>query len=298
MATKSTKKMSREQWLEERKSTIGSSDVAAILGLSKYQTPFQLYQEKVGEVEPESENAAMEWGTELEQFLADMFVKRHPGLQVKRDHKVRTHFNYGWATCNLDRIVRSPGALPVILELKTATEWAVKNWDAEVPTAYYAQVQWQMFVTDIHHAIIWVGVLDSRRFIELSIAYDSEFIQKMWGLVVSFQEAVVARDPSHIQLFQTDIERIRPEEGSRKQANDEIIKAVFHLRKTQLEIAELEKYERGLKDRLRNFLGENEALVDGDSVLATYKLIKKDAYTAPASAYRVLKITRNKKRDE
>ena len=34
----STKNMSREQWLEARKSGIGGSDIAAIMGVSPYST--------------------------------------------------------------------------------------------------------------------------------------------------------------------------------------------------------------------------------------------------------------------
>ena len=44
--------------MPDRKQLIGGSDVAAILGVSKWKTPFQLYQEKIGafveEITPEN----------------------------------------------------------------------------------------------------------------------------------------------------------------------------------------------------------------------------------------------------
>ena len=38
----------REQFLRERRSGIGGSDVAAILGLSRWKTAYQVWQEKTG----------------------------------------------------------------------------------------------------------------------------------------------------------------------------------------------------------------------------------------------------------
>lgn len=49
--------MEHGEWLEVRKSGIGGSDVAAVLGLS----PWKL--DKVGKSAPQEETDAMYWGT-------------------------------------------------------------------------------------------------------------------------------------------------------------------------------------------------------------------------------------------
>jgi predicted phage-related endonuclease len=38
---------------EFRRTGIGGSDVAAVLGISRYKSAFQLWQEKTGQVQPE-----------------------------------------------------------------------------------------------------------------------------------------------------------------------------------------------------------------------------------------------------
>lgn len=43
----------RSKWLEFRKEGIGGSDAAAIVGLSKWKSPYQLWLEKTGQVEAE-----------------------------------------------------------------------------------------------------------------------------------------------------------------------------------------------------------------------------------------------------
>ena len=46
--SKSTLDMSHQEWLEDRKRGIGGSDVATVLGLNKYKSPYQLWLEKTG----------------------------------------------------------------------------------------------------------------------------------------------------------------------------------------------------------------------------------------------------------
>ncbi|TGY23723.1 endonuclease, partial [Enterococcus hirae] len=44
--SKSTLDMSHQEWFEDRKRGIGGSDVATVLGLNKYKSPYQLWLEK------------------------------------------------------------------------------------------------------------------------------------------------------------------------------------------------------------------------------------------------------------
>lgn len=44
----STKGMSREDWLAQRRKTIGGSDAAAIVGLSRYSTPYTIFMDIFG----------------------------------------------------------------------------------------------------------------------------------------------------------------------------------------------------------------------------------------------------------
>ena len=52
----------RNEWLEYRKSGIGSSEVATILGLNPFETPYQLWRRKIGLDEPKTETFAMKAG--------------------------------------------------------------------------------------------------------------------------------------------------------------------------------------------------------------------------------------------
>jgi len=56
---------------------IGSSDAPVIMGVSPHLTPWQLWAQKLGMIEPPPENEAMRWGSHLEQRVAEGFIKEH-----------------------------------------------------------------------------------------------------------------------------------------------------------------------------------------------------------------------------
>ena len=55
-----TAAMTREDWLQERRRGIGGSEAAAILGLSPWATPLDVYLDKIGEGEEVEETEAMQ----------------------------------------------------------------------------------------------------------------------------------------------------------------------------------------------------------------------------------------------
>lgn len=305
MAHVSTTEMTHEEWMATRKDTIGSSDVGAILGISGYDTPRDIYNKKKG-LMPEFEgNNNTEWGTELEDFCALMFERKEMGFgtnllngQIRRDNKIRMHPMAPWATCNLDRLIigsNQGGGKPIILELKTTTSFAMKAWDAVVPTSYFAQVQWQMFVTGYNVAIIWVAVLDKKQFVRLNVERSQEFIDAMTLEVTKFKQALDAGDPTPLAMLLPDMEKIRPVEGSRVEATDEIATKINQLTEVKSKKSELEKTEKLIATEIKTFIGVNEVLAQGDRVLATLKMQHKDGYAAPAVDFRVLNLQREKK---
>ena len=135
----------REKWLAARDAGIGGSDAAVIVGLSKWKSPFQLWLEKTGQVEPEdiSDNEYVHFGNILEQVVADEFTLR-TGKKVQRRGLMRDS-NLPFMLASVDRMVIGENAG---LECKTANGFAAKEWEGdEIPDAYYCQCQHYMAVT-------------------------------------------------------------------------------------------------------------------------------------------------------
>ncbi len=66
----------RENWLKERKTYVGGSDIGSIIGVNKYKTILDIYMDKRSETLDEIDNDAIYWGNTLEDVVAQEYAKR------------------------------------------------------------------------------------------------------------------------------------------------------------------------------------------------------------------------------
>lgn len=133
------------KWLETRNAGIGGSDASVIMGLNPYKSPYQLWLEKTGQVEPPdlSDNQYVYWGAKNEANIADWF-QEETGKKVKRLGTLQS-MEYPFMLANVDRTVIGENAG---LEIKTAGVSQYRKWkDDEIPDAYYCQCLHYMAVT-------------------------------------------------------------------------------------------------------------------------------------------------------
>ena len=136
--------MPREEWLELRKKGIGGSDSAAIVGLDRYRSPFDVYADKLG-LKPEiPDNEAMRQGRDLEQYVAERFMEA-TGKKVRRRNAMLQHPEYPFMIADIDRWVVGENAG---LECKTTSALnRAKFNQGEYPPSYYVQCVHYMAVT-------------------------------------------------------------------------------------------------------------------------------------------------------
>lgn len=162
--------LARAAWLDWRRRGVGASDVAAILGISPWASPWSVWADKCGLLPPEPENEAMTAGRWLEAAIGPWFT-HETGLHVAGEQTWCTHRELAHHRCTVDGFVVERGAMgdgfvvaqdPLaalgVLEIKVTGPG--RRWD-DIPAHYVAQVQWQMHVTGLDRA--WLAVLMGRR---------------------------------------------------------------------------------------------------------------------------------------
>lgn len=179
------KEMSRHEWLQARTNGIGGSDAGVILGLNKYKTPFELWLEKTGQVEPqEGDSEAIYWGNQMENVVAKEFERR-TGKKVRRSNFMYQHPDYPFIRGNVDRLVVGESA---VLECKTASAYLAKEWAGdEVPASYLVQVQHYLGVTGREKGYIAV-LIGGNRFVWKEIERDEELINMIFEAEKNFWE--------------------------------------------------------------------------------------------------------------
>lgn len=182
-------------WLAQRTKGIGGSDVAAIMGMSPWRTPAEVWLEKTGRAEPQdlSDRPHVQRGVELEGFVGEQFKKRHPDMRVRRVNAVCQGIERPWAQASLDYEVMQDGEWGV-LEIKTSRNDA--DWKDGVPPYYLTQVTHYLSVTGREFA--WVAVqFDSDwlwEYREYRIERDEEDIAAIDAAVDTFWHDFVLTD--------------------------------------------------------------------------------------------------------
>ena len=111
----------RATWLEGRRTGIGGSDVAAVLGLNPWKTPLDVWNDKLGLSEDKEMSEPAYWGTVLEDTVAKEFQLR----TGKRVQKVSHQFadpETPWAIANIDRAIINPEIAGKVRPLVKAEE--------------------------------------------------------------------------------------------------------------------------------------------------------------------------------
>ena len=136
--------MSREDWLAERRKSLGGSDMGAVLGLNKYRSPFSVWAEKTGLIAETPDNEAMRQGRDLEDYVAQRFCERS-GKPVQRLNYILRNDDAPYLHANIDRRILKESAG---LECKTASALSMKSYvGGEFPESYYAQCVTYLAVT-------------------------------------------------------------------------------------------------------------------------------------------------------
>jgi putative phage-type endonuclease len=147
-------------WHERRREGIGSSDIAGILGISPWATPYSVWADKVAGAGPDSNGSErMRWGSLLEgEVIAE--AARRLGVTVTGRQVYAAHPEHPWARAELDAEWADADGVAGALEAKTSGE----RWRA-VPVHYEAQVQWQLEIRDMDAG--WVACLHSGQHLTL-----------------------------------------------------------------------------------------------------------------------------------
>lgn len=152
----STKDMPHEEWLEHRKKSIGGSDASAIIGMSKYSSPYTVWADKIGKLPPKEDNEAMRLGRDLEEYVAKRFTEA-TGKKVRRENNILINPDYPFAHANVDRMIIGEDAG---FEAKTTSALNVKKFkNGEFPENYYCQCVHYLAVTGCKRWYLGVLVL-------------------------------------------------------------------------------------------------------------------------------------------
>lgn len=197
--------MSHDEWLAERRKSIGGSDAAAIVGLNPWVSSYSLWAEKTGRIPGFEGNLATEVGTYLEEFVAKLFM-RETGKNVRRANAILYNDAYPWAHANVDRLIVGEDAG---LEIKTTSELNLKKFKGgEYPAQYYVQCVHYLAITGKQKWYLAV-LIGNRDFKQFEIERNDMEIKALMALESEFFEHVKNNTPPPIDGSESTLDAIQ-----------------------------------------------------------------------------------------
>ncbi|OQA54721.1 MAG: YqaJ-like viral recombinase domain protein [Candidatus Omnitrophica bacterium ADurb.Bin277] len=265
--------MEGPEWLEERRKGIGASDIAAIMGISPWKTPFQVYQEKRREVKDWEGSDATNWGKRMEPTIRQWYSDE-TGRAVRLPEKILVHPNYNFMFASLDGFTDDGR----VVEIKTAR--SSKGWGEvgsnQIPDYYMVQVQHQMAVTGFKVADVPVSIGGSLPVLYV-VPEDKELQEMIIESASEFWQRVLDGNPPPPVTYSDAVQRFGKSKASGSIiASEDVVSLVATLRTTREEIKSLEAKEEEIKGKLIIVMGDKgDEIIDfSGSPLVTYRLGK------------------------
>lgn len=290
----------RRAFLEARRSGLGGSDIAAVLGLSPYATPLDVYLSKiepVSDADAAIDNEPMLWGRLLEDVIAREFSERTK-RKVQRVRTQLRHPSHAFAIANIDRAIVPDGSRAYIgtakqgregmlcgaeslLEVKTASAFKAEAWgddDApDIPVQYAAQGMWYLGVTQLP-SVQFACLIGGQRLVLRTLERDDEFIAYMLDEAARFWREHVQRREPPPPRSPDDVLRMFPQHlgGKTVEVGNDAAMRMAVLRAFEARDAlraAMTRYDAAA-DELKLAFGNAEAMTLGGERVATWKATK------------------------
>jgi putative phage-type endonuclease len=194
------------EWLTK----VTASKVAAILGLSPFESPRSLWDLMKGRRPADDPSDEMLRGQFLEEGILRWFFARHPELTRIGAEQTVTRPDLPWAAATPDDISTDARGQRVPVEAKTDARgdgWGTPGTD-EIPLYYLTQCIWTMHIGGWDR--IHVAALGP--FLELAeyeVRYDADLAKDIEARCLAFYESLMANEPPPLDGHTATYESLR-----------------------------------------------------------------------------------------
>jgi putative phage-type endonuclease len=269
----------------DRAKYLGGSDIGAILGLSRFRSPLEVWMEKTGKEIRKLDSLPLRFGSFAEEFVASEYA-RATGFRLIHDESIYIHPEHAFMCAHMDRFVLD-GSDPSptrILECKTAHPFSSGDWGEagsdEVPMSYLCQCIWYMAITSINQVDLAVlfGNSDFRIYaMNRDLGLENTVLEK----ASLFWNDYVLKDIPPPAQSEADCQTLFSKGDPKKslEAQSETLELAKRVALLNSEISAREEAISTIKQAIMSEMGEAETLTYQGKVLATWK--------APKPSYRL-----------
>ena len=265
----------------DRSSYIGGSDVAAILGVSPWQSAFMLYQKKLGLFQEEITEAKQKifdrghrWEPIVVEMLVDELKSRGHDVQILARNQRYKDAELPFLAAEIDLELLIDGE-EVNAEAKTVSPYAVKEWGVEdsddVPIYYAAQVMHGLMIKPRKRAVVaaLTGFDDKPRI--HWIERDDETIHAIRTREIEFWNRLQNREAPDPETIEDVQFLYKKDKGLVIEADDELASLVIELKNEKQRRKHSEAQEEMLATKIKLLMGDAAVAMHNGKPICTWK---------------------------
>ena len=258
-------KSQSKKWHDLRNQGVGGSEIGVVLGLNKYKSVVELYNEKTAAERIEIDSIRMRFGTYAEDFVISEFEKE-TGLKTEKNENEFYYMEKSVLRGTPDAFYYDDTE-KCVLEIKTTSMYIDIN---EINNSHYLQLQSYLGLTGLKKGKI--AYFDASHTLKTTetIDFDAELFEYILKEVERFWDCVMNLIPP-IPKNKKDVELIYLKAKGVIEANDVALDICDNLNVLKSKEKSIKKQIGILKDELAVIFGENDTLTFGGNILGTYK---------------------------
>lgn len=301
-------------WHEARRTFIGASDAPAVLGISPWATPLDVWADKLNIGQRFEGNLSTNMGHALEELIAREWQRANP-LHTIEDPKVTVrHPDHPHIAASVDRRFErihvpddewraDPDGMWGLLECKYVGPTTAHQWRNGVPVYVQAQCQVQMAVTGAKRVHVAALIVDyGPQFFTATIERDDAVIDEIIGRLNQFwAEHIEAGARPDTDGMNPDQVRRRleqmyqpPEDANPVRLPHELATLVADIKRTKALKRDLEKQIAVAENELRLFMIDQQAtdafIDDNAKPAVTWRTVERAGYQVEPTSYQKLTV--------
>lgn len=280
-------------WLEARQQGIGGSDAAAAIGLSPWSSPRALYYDKTDPIVIREDIELFEAGRRTEDMNAQWFEDKTGLMVFKQPVMIRSR-KAPFMFADPDFFCDIGGDEFGLVECKNVRAQNIHEWDDGPPLHYRLQLQHYLAVTDLALGFFATFVGGNQHLV-FEVERDEKLIESLIAGEEAFWTCVQLRRPPDVDGSEATTTALKvhyadQEPGESVQVPESFRQLVNSHRSLKMQEKILQARIDEVENRMKDVIGNAEAAVIGDEVLATWKTQIRAAHEVKESKFRKLHV--------
>lgn len=262
----------------ERKEFIGGSDIAGILGISKWSTPLDIYYKKIEEFSEidESKEKIFKRGKRMEPYIIDILSEENELEIIARNNRY-TDKEHDFLSCEIDAEYKDTDGSIQNIEIKTASQYSIKEWEDGAPTYYVAQAMFGLMLTGRSKCIIAV-LIGSDDFRTYTVERDEVLIKFIKDESIKFWKEHILKGVEPDPVSKNDVEKMfKNDEIESVDVGIEILSRIDRIKLLKDQSKELLRIVEDLEVDVKKAMGNASVALFNGSKIATWKTQTRNA---------------------